>query len=116
MDDGKWHSLLYNFNTQQYEDLYSVAGSWSFNGGQGWDMFETHYTIGPCSQPPEIDASGIRVQSPNGSWSLITSTNSSQFHWGDCLDTYVNPYTNLTFPAPPQIGDPKGTEWWAKSH
>lgn len=116
LSDG-WHSLLYNFNTSVYEDLVgAISGNWNFNGGQGWDMFETHYTIGPCSAPPKIVAGGIRLESPDGSWNLIDSTDSQKFSYGDCINTGVTPYTKIKYPSPPTITDPQGTEWAALSN
>lgn len=113
--DGKWHALLYNYNTSSYEDLYSESGTATYNGGQGWVTFETHYTRGNCSTPPEIDAAGIRVQSPNGTWNYLTTGPWNQYGpYGNCIQT-SSPATTITFPAPPQITDPQYNDWWATS-
>lgn len=86
LPDGKWHSLIYNYTLNAYEDLYSVAGSNNYNGGMGWSIFETHYAAGPCSTPPDIVSSLIQVQSGTGSWSPITPANSdSAYNWGPCF-------------------------------
>lgn len=111
LSDGLWHILLYNYSLNTYEDIYSVSGSNEYNGGEHWMLFETHYTVGYCSQPPEIEAFGMRVQL-SGSWYLVTSSIGFEGSTtsGDCIGNAA-PSTTVTFPA--GYYDEPGSRWQA---
>jgi hypothetical protein len=86
--DNAWHFLLYNVSTATWEDRYDTAAgvSTSFNGGQGWSMFETHYSVGACSPIPPTSMSGLRYY-VNSNW--VYASMSTTF-------TYPNPYSGTS--------------------
>jgi hypothetical protein len=69
-----WSVVLYNFNTGEWEYIWSSTSQWSgFNEG-GWAFFETHYNGIDQPSIPEIQATGIM---------LIDNT---PYHMGHFLD------------------------------
>jgi hypothetical protein len=104
--DNAWHFLIYDpYNSTWYDKYDTTPGETaSFNGGQGWSMFETHYAMGDCSDIPATSMSGLRYY-VNNTWvyASMTSTftypnpadNTSCF---DNSDGTESPYYEMWFP------------------
>lgn len=61
-----WSFYLYNYSKNIWDNYYtSSPGAATYNGGEGWSLFETHFTLGPCSNTPLIEATGIQVLENN---------------------------------------------------
>lgn len=86
--DTAWHLLLYNVSANTWDDYSDSAPGAiaNYNGGQGWSMFETHVSTGPCSFMPSTGISGLRLHFsnvPHQDWQYATG--SRTFGWGDCF-------------------------------
>lgn len=77
-----WAFEIFNYKNNVWDKYYtSSPGVATYNGGEGWSLFETHYTIGPCSKVPLIESTDIQVLE-NGNW-IPSEKNVSS--WGNCF-------------------------------
>lgn len=89
--DNAWHVLLYNVgaNPPRWDDVQpdsAVGANASYNGGQGWSMFETHLDYGLCPPFPPTGMSGLRIHmshTPHQDWQYATAF--TPFGYGDCF-------------------------------
>jgi hypothetical protein len=93
-----WSVILYNYNTQNWEYVYTTTSQWSGFTQGGWDFFETHYN--GIYQPtiPEIQASGIMLidNTPyHMSHFLDSSTGGSLLNYGPISQVY---HTQMIYP------------------
>ncbi len=110
MSDGLWHALLYNYPTSSWDDL-QVTSSGTPTRQDGWSIFETHYTPGPCAMTPEFRSEqyNFTTATSNG---MIQYNNSHYSHPGDCIqnDTSGTGSYNAIF------YDPNGYYWSTTSY
>jgi len=78
--NNAWRVLLYNFNTDQWEEQYSSAGS--SNRKDGWDIWESFFE-GTCPSIPNIGSDYLQVY-VNGVWKSVTSTYGSLLDYQNC--------------------------------
>jgi len=97
-DPATLHSeaLIYSYAAGVWETLYEAAnahcqGSSPIPCGEGWNLFEMHYTPGNiCGTVPTISASQIQIYT--SSWALANSSNSYADTLGTCFTGVPNPY------------------------
>lgn len=102
-----WVTVIYNFNTGNWELLYvSQPGNNDYNGAMTWDMYEMHYTVGPCTiMPPVISSNFQHYDTSVNQWTGTSNTNIFLENnipfpsWGACtLADSTGPATNtITF-------------------
>lgn len=108
--DQSTRVLIYNYQAQKWELVYtSIAASNNYNG-ESWDMFETHYTPGACSVVSTIVSSNIKLLTNLNTWVDVLSSNidtGSQSYFGQCFTSPGN--TNTL------IWEPTYTQWMVTS-
>ena len=101
---GAWAVVLYNFTASNWELLYvSQPGTNDYNGAMTWNMFEMHYSVGPCTIfPPVISSNFQHYDITTHQWVGTDNTNiylqagNIPFpNWGACtLPDSTGPATN----------------------
>lgn len=88
--DNAWRVMLYNFNTQWWEEQYSSTASSTIT--YGWDGFETYFN-NTCPNLPNIESKDLRVY-VNGQWPYVTSTYGSLLDYQNCAyaENMISPY------------------------
>jgi hypothetical protein len=106
--DTKWHAYLFNNNNGLYDDIYqSSAGAVSnVLNGEGWNIFETHYSVGTCSTIPTTGESGLRIHDSNTShanWYYPGAYYT--YSYGDCFPSggVVSPYYTINYAPTPDM-------------
>ena len=89
-DDNAWHIILYNYTSKQWIDMFdSQPGQMSnIDNGLGWSIFETHYTVGPCSDVPSLSMSGLRLHyshTKGQDWQYASEGGHEYGPFGDCF-------------------------------
>ncbi len=117
--DNRFHLLIANVATAQYNDIAQTVGSTPTNsfGGEGWAIWESHYfnVGGLCPKQSQIMAiAGIRFRSSGSSWSYpqpwynqILKNNNNPSGGTDCF-TGSN-YISIN-PRSPDLG------WYTQYH
>ena len=107
--DTKWHAYLFNNDNGLYDDIYQSAAGvvTNVNGGEGWSIFETHYSTGTCSTVPPTGESGLRIHDSNTShqdWYYPTSYSESD-NSGECFASAgtVSPYYTINYSPTPDM-------------
>ena len=98
---SSWRALLYNYQSNQWDLLWTTApGVNEYNGGGGWDEFETHYEPGPCPVLNHTIYSNLLVSTDTINWGP-TSTQDLYYGipYGDCFvdPAGYNPSNTMTY-------------------
>lgn len=83
MSDGKWHALLYDYPNSSWDDL-QVTDSGTPTREDGWSLFETHYTPGPCATTPEFRSEQYMFTTATSS-GMIQYNNAQYSLAGQCI-------------------------------
>ncbi|HEY9601255.1 MAG TPA: hypothetical protein V6C85_06560 [Allocoleopsis sp.] len=87
---GKWHAIIFNFNTGNWEDAYSITGFSQYS--TGWTIFETYFPPANCPNLPNTSARSIRVLNDSANWSFLASPNTSSLQPGPCFPNFYTFY------------------------
>jgi hypothetical protein len=99
--DGKWHVLIYNYTSSVWEDWgYSNGATTTAFSGEGWSIFETHYSPGECSSLPAMAVDELRV-STNAGWRPVDATTARRYDANlECFANATGTYYAATVEAP----------------
>ena len=75
-----WHAGLFNFKTQQWDEIYTSKGSFATFDPRGWSIFETWYQPGQCSPSlPLLGVEGLSYYQPlTKQWEAFAETMTSE--------------------------------------
>ncbi len=69
----KWCSLIYNFVTHRWNEIYELAQQPAAPDYNGWSIFEFYFVPGPCPKLPSISAWSLSLYDTHvRRWRLIT--------------------------------------------
>lgn len=78
--NNAWRVLLYNFNTNQWEEQYNSTGNSSRR--DGWNIWESFFE-GTCPPLPNIGSDYLQVYL-NGAWKSVTPDHGSLLDYQNC--------------------------------